>query len=344
MACKALLLCLAALAPAPALTGASAVTPVQKVVELLTGMVEKGKKEKHEESLQFATYKQFCDSTIASKTKAIKEANEDIEGLQSDIEKYEADAATLGKQVSANDADISTWEGNLKAATKVREIEKEDYTATFADYGESITALEEGIATLMKENHATKQSAAALAQISQGPLIPEAQKRAIYSFLAQDPETENLAVAAPEANAYEFQAQGIVDMLNGLKEKFEDEQSDLEKKEMNAQNAHEMLTADLKSQIRDATEDRTEKSEQKAEALEGAAEAKGDMAATTGTRDDDSKYTEDLSATCAQKADAFAERRKLRAEEIAAVEKAIEILSSGAVSGASEKHLPALVQ
>merc|ERR1719473_554567 len=87
---------------------ADKVTPVQKVVGLLNGMVEKGKKEKHEESLQFATYKQFCDSTAASKTKAIKEANEAIEGLQSDIEKSEADAATLGKQVSANDADIST--------------------------------------------------------------------------------------------------------------------------------------------------------------------------------------------------------------------------------------------
>merc|ERR1719460_2300634 len=119
---------------------------------------------------------------------------------------------------------------------------------------------------------------------------------------------ENLAIAqTPQANAYEGQAGGIVDMLNGLKEKFEDEQSDLEKKEMNAKNAHEMLAADLKSQIKDATEDRTEKSEQKAEALENSAEAKGDMAETTGTRDDDSKYLADLSATCAQKTDAFAE-------------------------------------
>merc|ERR1711935_1019816 len=77
---------------------------------------------------------------------------------------------------------------------------------------------------------------------------------------------------------------------------------------------------------------------------QSSADAKGDLQDTTTTRDDDSKYLADLTATCEQKSSDFASRQQLRAEEIAAVEKAIEILSSGAVSGASEKHLPQLVQ
>ena len=36
----------------------SEVTPVQKVVQLMEGMLEKGKKEKHGEQVQFASYKQ----------------------------------------------------------------------------------------------------------------------------------------------------------------------------------------------------------------------------------------------------------------------------------------------
>merc|ERR1719399_2801424 len=262
----AVALCLLALAVAPATAAGAAVTPVEKVIQLLNGMVEKAKKEKHEEAVQFATFKQFCDSTSASKTKAIAEANEMMESLTSDIEKYNSDAEAASKVITKDDSDISTWEGNLKAAIKVREVEKEDYAATFADYGESITALEEGIATMKKENHATPGSAAAMLQVSKAPLIPKETKRAIAAFLQQDPE-ENLAVglAAPEANAYEFQSQGIIDMLDGLLEKFEDERSDLEKSEMNAQNAHEMLAQDLKSQIKDATQARTEKSEAKAQ-------------------------------------------------------------------------------
>jgi len=321
----------------------AAVTPVQKVIQLLNGMVEKGKKEKHEEQVQFAAYKQFCDDTTVEKQRAIKEANEMIEMLQADIEKYEADAARLAKEIAKHDEDISTWEGDFKAATKVREIENADYIATHKDYTESIDALDEGIQTLKAQAHDVKQAAAALTQVSSSSIVPAESKRIIDAFLAQDPD-ENLAVAAPEANAYEFQAQGIVDMLTKLGGKFEDERTELEKEETNARHAFEMLSQDLKAQIDQATQARTEKAEAKAKALQAAADAKGDLQDTTTTRDDDSKYLADLTATCEQKSAAFAERQQLRADEIAAVEKAIEILSSGAVSGASEKHLPQLVQ
>merc|ERR1719313_437935 len=228
---------------------ATSVTPVQKVIQLLNGMVEKGKKEKHEEQVQFAAYKQFCDDTTVEKQRAIKEANEMIEILQADIQKYEADAAQLAKEIAKHDEDISTWEGDFKAASKVREIEHTDYVATHKDYTESIDALVKCIATLKKQAHDVKQAAASLMQISASNIIPAESKKVIDAFLAQDPDDENLAVAAPEANAYEFQAQGIVDMLTKLAGKFEDERTDLEKEETNARHAFEMLSQDLKAQI-----------------------------------------------------------------------------------------------
>merc|ERR1719395_1945 len=70
-------------------------TPVQKVIELMNGMLEKGKKEMQAEQIQFAKYKQFCEDTTADKTKAVKEATEMIEVLKSDIAKYIADAEML---------------------------------------------------------------------------------------------------------------------------------------------------------------------------------------------------------------------------------------------------------
>merc|ERR1719399_818911 len=310
---------LALVAPSAATESKAAVTPVQKVIQLLNGMVEKGKKEKHEEQVQFAEYKQFCESTSVEKQRAIKEANEMIEILQADIQKYEADAARLAKEIAKHDEDISTWEGDFKAATKVREIENADYIATHKDYTESIDALDEGIQTLKAQAHDVKQAAAALTQVSSSSIVPAESKRIIDAFLAQDPD-ENLAVAAPEANAYEFQAQGIVDMLTKLGTKFEDERTELEKEETNARHAFEMLSQDLKAQIDQATQARTEKAEAKAKALQAAADAKGDLQDTTSTRDDDPKYLSDLTATCEQKSGAFAERQQLRADEITAVE------------------------
>merc|ERR1719284_1729517 len=172
---------------------ATSVTPVQKVIELLQSMSVKGKQEKHEEQVQFAQYKQFCDDTTVEKQRSIKEANEMIEMLQADIQKYEATAARLAKEIAQHDEDISTWEGDFKAATKVREIENTDYLATHKDYTESIDALDEGIATLKAQAHDVKQAAAALTQVSSSSIIPAESKKAIDSFLAQDPDDENLA-------------------------------------------------------------------------------------------------------------------------------------------------------
>merc|ERR1719326_1405231 len=167
------------------------VTPVQKVIQLLNGMLEKGKKEKHEEQVQFAAYKQFCDDTTVEKTRAIQEAEEKIEMLKADIQKYEADAAALAKEIAAHDEDISVWQGDQKAATKVREIENTDYIATHKDYSESIDALERAIVVLKKEAFDRKQAPEALLQLlthtKVANLIPKDSKKVIEAFLQQDP-------------------------------------------------------------------------------------------------------------------------------------------------------------
>jgi len=318
------------------------VTPVQKVIQLLEGMAAKGKSEKHDEQVQFAAYKQFCDDTSVEKKRAISEANEHIEVLKADIQKYTADAAQLAKEIASHEADIATWNGDSKAATKVREIEKTDYDALHKDYSESVDALERAIAVLKKQAYDRKQ-AAALTQLSSLKLIPAEAKKALEVFLQQDPD-EGLAVSAPEAAGYEFQSHGVIEMLEKLLDKFISERTDLEKEEMNSKHAYDMLMQDLTAQIEQATADKDSKSETKAKKLQAKANAEGDLTDTTTTRDADEKYLGDLTATCEQKASDFESRQQLRAEELEAIAKAIEILSSDSVSGNAEKHLPSLLQ
>merc|ERR1719335_499557 len=147
-----------------------------------------------------------------------------------------------------------------------------------------------------------------------------------------------LQVAAPEANAYESQSKGIIDMLNKLLDEFT-----AEKEESDSVHAFNLMTQDLNNNIEQATAARTEKQKLKAQKLQAKADAEGSLTDTTTTRDDDQKYLTDLVGTCEQKAADFADRQKLRAEELVAINKAIEIISGEAVSGASEKHLPQLL-
>merc|ERR1719360_38512 len=278
------------------------------------------------------------------KTRAIAEANEKIDMLKADIEKYTSDAEMLTKEIAGHDDDIAAWTGDRKAATKVRAMEKADYDATHKDYSESIDALERAIAVLKKQAYDRKQASFAQLSSLQGlKLIPDEAKKTIDAFLQQEPD-EGLAVSSPEAYGYEFQSQGVIDMLEKLLDKFMGERTVLEKEEMNSVHAFEMLIQDLTAQVEQATQDRTEKAETKAKKLQAKADAEGSLNDTTTTRDADQKYLDDLTATCEQKATDFESRQVLRTEELEAIAKAIEIISSGAVSGNADKYLPTLVQ
>merc|ERR1719240_1507619 len=268
-----------------------------------------------------------------------------IDTLKADIQKYTAKAALLTKEIAELDEDISVWNGDIKAATNVREIEKSDYDALHKDYSESVDALQRAIAVLKKQAYDRKQKAGALVQLKSMNLIPDNAKKTIDAFLQQSGEdVEGLAVSAPEANAYEFQSSGVVEMLEKLLDKFVDERTTLEKEEMNSKHAFDMLMQDLNAQIAQATQDRGSKAESKANKLQAKADATGDLKDTTSTKEADEKYLSDLTAECEQKASDFESRQQLRADEIVAIEKAIDIISSGAVSGNADKHLPSMLQ
>jgi len=344
MKCVLALLAVLAISGAHADAAGSGVTPIQKVIQLLEGMVAKGKAEKHAEQVQYAAYKQFCDDTTAQKTAAIEEANEMIEVLKADILKYAADIEQLTEEIAVHEEDIAVWTGDTQAATKVRKIEKADYDALHKDYSESVEALQMAIAVLKKQDYDRKQDS--LVQVSSTlrsqTLIPEEAKRAIAAFLAQDPDP--LDVTAPEANAYEFQSTSIIEMLEKLLDKFVDERYTLEKEETTSVNAFEMLMQDLENQIAAAEKDVSEKTATKAKRIEAKATAEADLADTTASRDADQKYLDELTAVCEQKAADFEARQQLRAEELEAIGKAIEIISSSSVAGSGEKYLPTLLQ
>merc|ERR1712048_1381064 len=94
----------------------------------------------------------------------------------------------------------------------------------------------------------------------------------------------------------------------------------------------------------DAETGSAEKTQFKAMTLKNKADATGNLADTTATMNADMKNLSDLTATCEQKSSDFEARQQLRAEEIVAIQKAIEILSSGSVLGKAEKHLPTFAQ
>jgi hypothetical protein len=137
--------------------------PVQKVIQLMENMLEKGKAEKQAEQVQYTAHKQFCDDTTLEKNRAIADALQTSSTLKVDVRKYTADAAVLSRDIALLDEDIATWAGDMKAATNVRTVEKTDRAATIRSYTETSDALSIAAAFLKQAAYDRKHNEVPLA-------------------------------------------------------------------------------------------------------------------------------------------------------------------------------------
>merc|ERR1719389_1473168 len=113
---------------------------------------------------------------------------------------------------------------------------------------------------------------------------------------------------------------------------------------MNARANYEMLAQKLTAAIADANDSIAEKQAAKAGRLEDAAAAKGELEKTSAAKAEDEKILDETKAECHAKSVEFEKNQASHSDEVKAIEKAIEILSSPAVTGNAEKHLPSLAQ
>lgn len=349
-----LLLLVAALPVALAADGT--VTPVQKVVQMLGDMVAKANAEKEAEVTSFQAYKQFCTDTSREKQYAIETGKGQVEKLQADIQKAGADALQLSKEIASLDSDIATWSADKKDATDMRRKEHADFQAVHQDYTESIDAVERALKTIKNTGLSLSQKKASLVRVSQLELVLQdgaLQKRAmqaITAFLQTAPENlllqdarEEEMPSAPEGKIFESSSGGIIRMVEQLGDKFEDERDELETDEANKKHSYDMMAQDLTSQIESGTEERESKAGKKAGREEAKGSYEGELADTMATLKADMKFLQDLDVECQQKSSDFAQRQELRAGEIEALKKAMEIMG-GSVVGGGTQHLPSLVE
>merc|ERR1719235_2963154 len=127
---------------------ASAVTPIQKVIQMMEDMMAKGKSEKEDEAARFAEYKTFCKETSWDKTTSIKTAKAAIEDLTADIGMATSDAMVAAKEIAALNSDISTWEADMKKNAYMREKAHATFSEVHKDYTESIDAVERALSKL----------------------------------------------------------------------------------------------------------------------------------------------------------------------------------------------------
>jgi DNA repair exonuclease SbcCD ATPase subunit len=325
------------------------VTPLGKVTQVLSELIEKGKTDMHDEKVRFTSLQQWCKSTSGEKLRTIEAAAHSIDQRTADALKANADAESLGKDIDDLDGKLTASELEGNNAKSIRKSELDEYTKSHQDMSDAIDAVERALATLRSRKDDVPQAvlmqvqrASALA-VSRPGLAEDTRKAVLLATAMADAAKESYG-QTPRANAYEFQSGTVVELLESLHERFQDERLALEKDETNKKYSHNLFMQKLEDTQTAATATRAEKATAKAQAMEDHADATSDVQELTRGKLADEGYLREARAVCEQKSSDFHSRQKLRAEELEALAKAYDLISSEAVTAPAATYLPKLLQ
>jgi hypothetical protein len=312
---------------------ASSVSPVQKVLTMMTEMQAKGELMLKQEAKTFATYSEWVSDQSTQLGFEIKTSKSDIEKLLAEIGKADSDVDKLSSSIAGLEDEIGTAEKEKATATEIRDKEHAEYVELSTDYSESVEALEKAIQTMESKNYDVPQAMALMQKLA---VAKTGMRRVLAAFLQEKEESSR---GGPEVAAYEFQSGGIIQLLEKFLKKFQGELADVESAESNQAHNYDMEMIHLSDTIAYLKKELEEKSVLKAKRSSDSAAAKGDLASTKNELAEDETTLKDMKATFAAKSDTFKANQEVRKQELEAIGKAIEIISSPDVADGYGKHL-----
>jgi len=316
-----------------ALGGASSISPVQKVIQLIDDMAGKVKKDLDESNLVFEDFAKYCDDEASNKEFAAKNSKEQIEALDATITDAEAKISNLEAKVDDLTTKIASSEVDLAKATSLRAEEHAEFGATekfilgaITELGGATETLQRGLAMVQLTPDARKgldTVVASLGQIVDASFVTHEQRSKVQAFLqAQEDAQDSLTIKQPE----EGEA-GVIGLLGDLTDRAEETLSDTRKGEAEAAHAFVQLKTGIENQIKSQREEMSEATKMKQFNAEGKAGAGKDLAVEEKGLAEDTQYVADLKRDCQQRAARFEAESRDGNSELTALGKAKTILT-----------------
>eukprot|EP00403_Amphidinium_massartii_P026209 CAMPEP_0178403670 /NCGR_PEP_ID=MMETSP0689_2-20121128/17490_1 /TAXON_ID=160604 /ORGANISM="Amphidinium massartii, Strain CS-259" /LENGTH=810 /DNA_ID=CAMNT_0020024635 /DNA_START=87 /DNA_END=2519 /DNA_ORIENTATION=+ len=356
---KVLALILALASPVSA--EASSTNPLQKTMSMLKDLVSKTMDEDAAAKKAYEELTVYCDKTAKNFQFEIKTEKAKISDLNAVIEKETSEGAALQAKVEELSGSISEAEAQLTDATGVRKKEAEDFAAESKELQETISMLERAIAILEREMSKGESSELQLERsrsltqvfgaLVQASAFSSADAARLTSFVqnANADSLDDEELGAPAAEAYKSHSSTIVETLEDLLDKAKKQLDDAQMEETKSRQNFEKLEQSLKDEMKYSTAEMDAAKKGQQECQEAKAAAAGDLERVSKELTEDKKGLTDLESDCVTKAKDYEEESASRKEELAALNKALEILSDTATGAASQTYelaqqAPAFVQ
>jgi len=326
---------------------ATAVSPVQKVIELLEDNKVKIANDLAAEEKEMAEYTDFCDKESSDKGYAIKTATSKIEDLTALIQKCESKIPVYEDEIATLGTDVASKQKQLMEATALREKEKADFDETEKELMTAIDQLDRAVTIIKREMPSFMQlpegarskkgvelAVKVLGKIIDSGRISIGTKRQIEGLLQTGNMESNefsFRHGQPQAKqvAYESKSGGIVEKIEEMKEEAEETLTGARSAETKAQNDFAMLEQSLSNGITVANDKISTAKSASGLTAEEMEKAKGDLGATETAKAADEKALAELKHDCETSAAAWAERQESAKAEMEAINKAIAVLSEG---------------
>mmetsp|Transcript_83997 Transcript_83997/g.180054 ORF Transcript_83997/g.180054 Transcript_83997/m.180054 type:complete len:731 (-) Transcript_83997:56-2248(-) len=325
------------------------VNPVQRVVRLLDDLEAKVTKDGEVEEKAYAGFQEWCKGGSKDKEFEIKTAQSDIEDLTATIDKANSDIATQSSKIEDLAGAITVNQGDLKAATQIRDKEVKEFTAVEAEMADTIDTLERAINVLERKLHSssllqaklngadidklvqvlsTVVDAAALSLHDKQKLIGLVQ-----SGNGESDDSLEADLGAPAPEAYKTRSGSILDVLEDLKQKAVTQLEQARREETNARHNFELLKQSLEDQVKVDERELGEAKSFKHDATETKATTMGSLQVTKQDLSDATSVLKNMKSDCMSKAADHETSVTNRAEELKAIAAAKDALAE--VTGAA---------
>jgi DNA repair exonuclease SbcCD ATPase subunit len=316
---------------------ANSVSPISKVLQLLSDMQTKIIAEGEAAHAIYTEFAEMCEERSKNLQFEIKTGKAEVADLRAAIEEQTAVAAALDTKVEELTASLATDDADLAAATKIRAKESADFTAEEKELSEVIDALQRAIGILEREM--SKHGASMMQIRNAGSLektlqllveastLTSADAKGIQALVQTQQSSDDGEMGAPDPAVYKGQSGGIIDTLGDLLDKAETQLADVRNKETASLHEFEMLKQSLVDQIKYETKELDEAKTGIAASNEKKATAEGDLGVTEKNLDEDKNALASLHHECLTKAQDYEAETKSRGEELTAIATAKKVIS-----------------
>jgi len=325
---------------------------IKTVVTALQTMLDDSKKEGDTETDLYTKFKTYCDDNEKEKTESVESLTKQIGLLENEIQDVQANTGGLSMDVAGLKKDMATNEEARNMAEGMRKKEKEAFDAEEADLVAAIDQMKQAVKlladigadqTLADSAAHSKfmagyssggaamlklQSSVSKALVAATAFLSPQQRQTLDSFLQ---------TKGPLNGVYVAQSGGVVGILKSMGETFKSNLEQARSTETAAVKAHDKFMT-TKTEEFDTLKASYDTKQTTMGGNDGdLSTKKTQLGDAIQQKADDEEFLDKLQEMCTGKLEDYDKRSALRAEEQAAIAKAIAILNSDQAAGAFDK-------